>query len=234
MIVAVALGGFFYIHGKKLETRTQNTATISVSGEGKTSMSPDVAQLQFGVQVQREQTAKQAMSKLSTQMKAVIDAVKQAGVPDKDIRTESLSLNPAYDWTDKGQVARGFDASQSLSVKVRDLDRVSEVLSVAANAGANNIGGVNFTIDDPEQARATARKEAITQAQEKAKILAGQLGMNLGKLQGFSEGGGGYPPMPYRSMAGSAMMEKDVAVNAVVPAGEEEIQVQVTLTYELR
>lgn len=234
LIAAVVIGGAFYVGGKKIESRDHTPTMISVSGEGKSAVAPDIAQLSFGVMVQRAPTAKVAMETLAKDMKAVFEAVKKAGVEEKDITTEQLSLNPSYDWTDGKQVARGYDATQSLRVKVRDLDKTSDVLGAATAAGANQAGGVQFTVDDPEQARAEARQEAIEQAQAKAEVLAKQLGMKLGTLKSFSEGGGATPPMYYgRAVAG--MAEAQAADMATpLPAGEQDVNVTVTLTYELR
>ncbi len=233
LLVAVVIGGGFYVGGKKIESTDHTPTVISVTGEGKSAAAPDIAQLSFGVTVQRKVTAKEAMTELARTMTAVLEAVKEAGVPDKDITTEQLSLNPSYDWTDGKQVPRGYDATQSLRVKVRDMDNVSDVLGAATNAGANQAGGVQFTVDDPEQARAEARQKAIDQAQAKAEKLAGQLGMKLGKLKSFGEGGGATPPMYYGRAAG---MDMAVAESAAppLPVGEQDVNVTVTLTYELR
>ena len=233
VLAAVIIGGSFYVYGKKIEVKDVAPTLITVSGEGKASAVPDIAELSFGVQIQHQLTAKAAMDQLGKGMTAVFDAVKKAGVPEKDIKTESLSLNPAYDWNDGRQVMRGFDASQSLRVKVRDLDTVSDVLAAATNAGANQAGGVSFIVDDPEKSRAEARQEAITLAQAKAITLARQLGMSLGKLKNFSEGGDYEPPVMYAR--GMAMMDKAMEVTPTpLPAGEQEVRVQVTLTYELK
>src|SRR3989344_925984 len=137
-----------------------------------------------------------------------------------------------YDWTEQGQIFRGFEASQSFRVKVRDLAKVDDVLTVATDAGANQAGNVQFTIDDPEKQRADAREEAVAEAKRKAELLARNLGKRLGRLKGFSEGGGGWvQPMMMR-------VEKVVmsggAPDLPLPAGEQEINVQVTLTYELK
>jgi uncharacterized protein YggE len=237
LLLAVALGGFFYVAGKHLEVKNQGRvpAMISVSGEGKASVAPDIAELNFGVTVQRKSTAKAAMDELAKTMNAVLDAVKATGIPEKDISTASLSLMPAYDWADGKQIARGYDASQSLQVKVRDLDKTSDVLAAATNAGANNAGGVNFVVDDPATTQAGAREKAIAQAKEKAEKLAKQLGMSLGKLQSFSEGGSGYyPPMPYAARDMAAGMVANEAMAPSLPAGEQDVRVQVQLTYELR
>jgi uncharacterized protein YggE len=235
LLVAVALGGVFYVHGKKTEGEDHTPTMISVSGEGKSAATPDIAMLSFGIQIQRQTTAKEAMDKLGKGMQAILDAVEKAGVDKKDITTQGLSLNPAYDWNNGQQIMRGFDASQTLMVKVRDLDKTSDVLAAATNAGANSAGGVQFTVDDPEKARAEAREKAIEQAQAKAKVLAAQLHMHLGKLKNFSEGGGVVPPIMYGRGGAMALESKamDVAPTPL-PAGEQEVNVQVTMTYELR
>lgn len=233
VLVAVATGGAFYVGGKYLETQDHSAATITVSGEGKSAAMPDVAELSFGVRVERQADAKTAMDKLARLMEGVLDSIKKAGIEDKDINTEQLSLNPAYDWNEGKQIARGYDATQSLRVKVRDIDTVSSVLAAATNAGANQAGGVQFVVDNPETARAQAREKAITQAQEKARILAKQLGMRLGRLKNFGEDGGGYtPPMPYAHGLEMAMDAKAEA--PPIPAGEQEVRVNVSLTYEVR
>lgn len=231
LLIAVLLGGGFYVWGKTVETRDHTPTTISVSGEGKMSAAPDIAELDFGVQAEKQPTAKQAMQMLSKQMTAVLEAVKKAGVEEKDIATEQLSLNPAYDWQNGTQTLRGYAASQTLRVKVRDLDKTSDVLGAATAAGANQAGGVQFTMDDPEASRAQARAKAIAQSQEKAKTLAAQLGMTLGKVKSFSESGGASPPMLLRAME---MKSAAVAPSAPpIPAGEQETTVNVNLTYEL-
>lgn len=231
IIVAVIVGGAF-VWGKTIESSDRTPTMIAVSGEGRSFVVPDIAELSLGVQTGRQPTAKQAKAVLDEKMRAVFEAVKDAGVAEKDIRTESLALNPAYDWEDGRQIARGFEASQSLRVKVRDLDDVSDVLGAATQAGANQAGGVQFTVDDPEKARAEARQEAIEQAQEKAVVLAAQLGMRLGRVRSYNEGGGMPPPMPLMArgmMAEDAVMEK----SGPIPAGEQEVRVEVTLSYEL-
>jgi hypothetical protein len=206
--------------------------TISVVGEGKVAAVPDIAQLSFGVQTGREATAEQAMKNLEQSMTAIIAAVKGQGIEDKDIQTESLWMNPAYDWKDGMQIPRGYEATQSLRVKVRDLAKIGAVLSAATVAGANQVGGITFTIDDPEELRAEARAKAIEQAQQKAATLAGQLGKNLGVLKGFAEGAFVQPPVPWE--ARGLMMEGVGGGGLPVPGGEQEVSISVTLTYEVR
>lgn len=238
LLLAVAVGGLFFVAGKRIEADRepqQSEPTISVTGEGKVSAVPDIALVSLGVRTKRTDSADAAMTLLEKDMNAVIAAVKKEGVEEKDITTEHLSLNPIYDWTENGQVFRGFEASQSLRVKVRKLEDAGDVVSAATRAGANSAGGIQFTLDDPEKVRNEAREKAITQAKEKAKILASQLGVGLGELQSFTEGGGGYyPPMPYARMDAAMGAGEEKAMESIaIPAGEQEIIVQVTMTYEI-
>lgn len=241
LIAAVVIGGAFYIGGKNIEADSSDPAqhgSITVSGDGRVFTPPDIAELSLGVQTGRQATAGVAMERLKTSMDKVIAAVKAAGVEEKDISTQSFYLNPAYDWNNGQQIARGYEASQSLSIKVRDLDKVSEILGAATNAGANQAGNVNFTVDNPEEKRAEARAEAIEEAKEKARELAGQLGVSLGEITGFNENYGGYTPPIYYSReaygigGGADMAVENKAVQ--LPTGEQEINVSVSITYEIK
>lgn len=240
LLAAVVIGGLFYISGKHVETKNDDPAdhaTISVSGEGRAFVTPDIAQISVGVQTGRQGTAAGAMERLKTSMDKVIAAVKAEGVEEKDINTESFYLNPVYDYTTSGQIPRGFEASQSLRIKVRDLDNVSAILGAATVAGANQSGGVQFTVDDPEAKRSEAREEAIEKAKAKAAVLADQLNVKLGKILSFSEGyaGGPIPPMYYSRDAygvGGADMAQEKAI-VQLPVGEQEVNMSVTITYEI-
>jgi len=234
-IVVVIIGGAFYIYGKNIETNRQSTqpVIISVSAEAKTSATPDIASLSFGVQTGRQSTAKGAMSIIEKDMSAVIAAVKKAGIDEKDIKTESFWLNPVYDYQDGKQVPRGYEAGQSLRVKVRDLDKVGDVLSAATEAGANQAGGVSFDIDNTDDLMAQIRGEAIEKTRVKADMLAKSLGMSVVKVTGFNEGGGYTTPpemMRYEGYADTAVMEKSIEL----PAGQQEINVTVSVMYEIR
>lgn len=235
LIIAVAVGGAFYMAGQNISARAaQDTPpVISVSGEGKVSATPDIAMLTFGVTTGRKATAKEAISTLSTQMNAVMDAVSKTSVDKKDISTEQFSLSPEYDWSNSRQTIIGYNASEMLNVKVHNLDSTADVLAAATGAGANQAGNVNFTFDDPEKARSDARAKALTQAKEKAQTIASQLGLSLYKITAYSEGANGYPPMPMMASGfGGAAMDKASVVP--LPSGNQDVVVDVTLTYELR
>lgn len=235
ILTAVVIGGLFFVIGKNIEAspKPDQYASITVSGDGRVFAVPDIAQISVGMQTGRQPTASAAMANLKTTMDAVIAAIKAQGIDDDDISTQNFWLNPAYDYSNGRQVERGFEAGQSISIKVRDLDKTSDVLGAATAAGANQAGNVNFTVDDPDAKQAEARELAIREAQEKADELADQLGVSLGKILNFNEGyGGGYPvPMYYdrAGIGGGAMSEQAVQL----PVGQQEINVNVSITYEL-
>ena len=230
IIVALIVGGL-YVTGKKVENM-QPPPVISVQGQGKIQAVPDIAMLNFGVQTGRQPTAQRAMEILGKRMTAAFEALKEMGIEEKDIKTQSLNLNAAYDWNEGKRIDRGFEANQNLQIKVRDLDKITTVLDVVVRMGANQVGGVSFTIDDMDELREEARAMAIKDAKEKAQELAEDLGQTLGKFRGFSEGGGYNPPYPMMRMESMAM---DAKVGGTpIPAGEQEIVVSVTLTYEVQ
>lgn len=233
-ILAVVIGGAFYLAGKQMEKSPASSVpgTITVTGEGKAFVTPDIASISFGMQTGQQKTAAIAMQKLSENMTKIYEALQNAGIDKKDIATENFWLNPVYNWQTGTQILQGYEANQSLRVKVRDLDKISDVVSVATAAGANQAGSVNFTVDDPEAKRAEARKEAIEQAKEKAQELARQLGVSLGDLKGFSEGyNSGVTPYP--TMMRSEGMGGGGDASLPLPSGEQEMSVSVTVTYEL-
>jgi|TARA_Y100000310_G_scaffold22905_1_gene21873 hypothetical protein len=237
IVVALVAGGM-YVTGKVVETRHMDQFTIAIQGSGKVSAVPDIATLNFGVQTGRQKTAAGAMKMLTDKMTAVIEAIETAGVEEKDIRTQYLNLNPAFDWNEGKRIDRGFEATQSLMVKVRDLDKISNVLDAAVRSGANQAGSVGFTIDDPEVIKEEARAEAIEDAKTKAQKLAADLGVSLGKMQGFWEetGYGGGPVM----MRAEMMDAKGVgggyggSTAPPIPAGEQEVVVNVNITYKIK
>lgn len=230
LFAAVAIAGTFFLIGKAMEAEQQDIGTIVVTGDARVFAAPDIAEVTFGVQTGPQRTAKAALDRIDRDMKAIIAAVKKLAIEEKDISTQQFYMNPIYDWTDGRQRLLGYEANQMLSVKVRDLDRVGEILQAATAAGANQAGGITFRIDDPDQLRTEARGEAIKEARERAELLASQLGVALGDLQSFSEGFGAVPPGPIMDRA---MGMGGGGEGLAVPEGEQEVSVTVTLTYEI-
>ncbi len=210
--------------------RPFSAATITVSGEGKVFVKPDVAVVNVGV-------LKQGTDLVSTQRAAtdiinrVVEMVKREGAEEKDIKTTSYSISPRYDYKDGTQIFRGYEVHQNLEVKLRDLGKVGGILSRSAEFGANQVGSIQFTVDDPKTAKEEARAMAIKDAKEKAAKLAKNLNISLKKLVSYSESGGGFPPAPIYGRAAEFGLGGDFPA---VPSGENEINAFVNLVYEIR
>ncbi|MFA6918727.1 MAG: SIMPL domain-containing protein [Patescibacteria group bacterium] len=209
---------------------------VTVDGVGKVTAKPDVAMVNIGIitegnsvtQIQKDNTSK---------MNAITKAIKdQFKIEDKDIQTTNYSINPKYDWTSGTQKIVGYSISQSLNVKVRNFDNVGNILAKASELGANSVNGPTFTIDDPEVYKSQAREKAVAQAKDKAKVLADQVGISLGRIMNFSEGVSGNYSVPMMDSA-TYGMGGGVATKAVSPdiqAGSEDIQVNVSISYEIK
>ncbi len=232
----VVLAGLFYLAGQyitsqpqRIKQETEANREISVQGTGEVTSKPDVARLTLGVQIEAQPTAKQAIDQLATKFSAVQKALEATGIKKDDIKTSNVSVNPAYDFQ-TGRTLRGFEANETVTVTIRDLERVGDVLTQGTAAGANQAGGVAFEVDDPTALQEEAQTKAIEDAREKAERLAKTLGVRLGSVKSFKvDAVGGGPPIFGRAEAavgGDAKLP--------VPSGMEELKATVTITYELR
>ncbi|MDP3645849.1 MAG: SIMPL domain-containing protein [bacterium] len=222
------------------------TNVISVSGEGEVFAVPDMAT--FSVTVQEEaKEVKDAQDTATKKNNDIIAYLKGAGVDEKDIQTTDYNVYPQYDYANATcsggycppgkQTLRGFQVSQTLTVKVRDTKKAGDLLSGVGSRGASQVSGLNFTIDDQDALEAEARDKAITDAKEKAEVLAKSLGVTIVRVVGFSEGGYGGPI--YYAKATMAMDEggRGGALSAPSPeiaTGQNKITSNVEVTYEIR
>jgi hypothetical protein len=228
------LAGLFFLAGKYVESRPYSAPSVSAQGETKVAVQPDLALVTLGVQTGRQPTAEQTTTLLEATMKEVLAAVGELGVEGKDVQTSNFTLYPAYDWVDGEQIARGFEASQNVTIKVRTPEMAGDVIAAATAAGANNVSGVQFTLEDLEKVKDEARRESIGKARAQAELLASELGMRVGKLISYGEDATSYPGDVYGR--GGYGMGGDMAVSeaAALPTGEQEITVRVYLSYQLR
>ncbi|WKZ29046.1 MAG: SIMPL domain-containing protein [Patescibacteria group bacterium] len=204
--------------------------TIAISAEGKVTALPDIATVSVGVQTDNRAVSA-AQKENSTKMNAIIEKVKSFGVAAEDIKTSNYSIYPQYDYVNGRQVERGFMVTQNIDVKVRNLDAIGEILAAAGDLGANQVGGVSFTIDEPEDLRQQARLKALEAAKKKAQALADASGVKLGKVVGFSENEGYVPsPMYY---AKDAAMGMGGGAAPSISSGSQDVIVNVTVLYEI-
>lgn len=227
-------------------------STIMVSGSGETYAIPDIATFSFSV-TEIGSTVKQAQEKADQKVNKALGAVRESGIEDKDIKTTGYNVYPKYEWnqtpcpvTTNGMsypcssgknVLTGYEVSQTITVKVRDTEKVGDLVTKVGAVGVSNISGVEFTVDDRDKYVAQAREEAIAEAKGKAKELAKQLGVRLGKIVYYNENGNypiyyGAEGMGAKDMAVSSIAP--VAARAELPTGETKITSDISITYEIK
>ncbi len=205
---------------------------LDISATGEVTRVPDVAIISTGV-VTRATTATGAIQQNAARMERVRSALKRAGIEDKDIQTSSISLNPDYHYEqNKPPRLTGYQASNQVSVRFRDIGDTGKILDALVAEGANQISGPSLTIDKPEQALDEARMKAIANGRARADLYARALGMRVVRLLSVSEGGGYSvpPPMPMYARAEAASMDAQTKIDP----GEQKVQVGVSMSFELQ
>ncbi len=210
---------------------TTKSDSFTVSGEGKVTVIPDIAIVQVGVTAEGP-TVSGVQQEINASMNAVTEAVKKLGVDAKDIRTSRYDISPKYDYTDGRRESDGYEANTSLTIRVRKIDTANSVIDAATAAGANDIGGVTFDVDDKDGAENQARELAVRDAKTKAAAAAKAAGFTLGKVINYSEGRGA-APRPVMYDAAKSLPEAGGGEPTNVEPGSSEVDVTVTLSYEI-
>lgn len=223
---------------------SKEVSTITLSGHGEVNAVPDIAGVDFTISKEAK-TVKEAQNLVAEVEKKALAFLKEAGVADKDIKTSNASFNPKYEYKYEKVVCNefgcppnngksvivGYEASESITVKVRNTDDVGKIMQGLGGLGVSNLYGPNFSIDNEDGLKAEARKKAIDDAKEKAKILARDLGVKLGKISSFNESGNYPMPMYAKTMMAESAVRDSAAV---IPKGENTISSDVTIVYEIR
>lgn len=206
--------------------------TLNLAAYGETEIAPDMATISLGVMTEGD-TAQAAMQANATRMNAVIAALKRGGIAERDIQTSNLNLSPRYQYVENlPPKLIGYQASNQVTVKVRDLKRLGQAVDATVNAGANQVHGISFGLDDPTAAENAAREQAVKALAAKAELYARATGHRVVRLVTLSEGGGSYPVPPPMPIAAMASFRKESADTAVSP-GELKVRVDVTGLYEM-
>jgi hypothetical protein len=224
------------IHPNSIQPET----TLDITANAKVKRAPDTAHITAGVQEEAD-TAVAAMQAQADAMTSMMQALKAAGIADKDMQTSNISLNPVYDYVEETdtsgrrsgkQVLRGYSASNQLTVKVTDLDTLGETLDSLVAAGGNRFSGLSFSLDDPSGAQDEARQKAVADAMARAELYADAVGMKVARIVGISESGGfEQTPMPMGRMA--AMAESADMSSTPISGGEITYSAQVSIRFEL-
>ena len=203
---------------------------LNVSAQGEAKRVPDIATISTGV-VTRAADANAAMRANADQMAKVMAAVKAAGIAERDIQTAGISVHPQYRYAENQTPAiTGYQASNTVNLKVRDITKLGKVLDALAAQGANQINGPTFEIDQPEPVYDEARLAALKKAQARAETYAKALGLRVRRIVSVSEGsGGGFQPMPAMAMSMRGKAEMDTSVSP----GETKLSVNLDVVFEL-
>ncbi|HPG23599.1 MAG TPA: SIMPL domain-containing protein [Amaricoccus sp.] len=197
---------------------------ITVTGSAEVEALPDIATVSAGVETQASEAAA-AMAANATAMNAVFAALEAAGIDRADVQTSRLSLDSIWENRSDGGTPKvvGFQASNMVTVTVRDIDRLGAVVDAVAAAGGNRIFGVDFAVDEPRAQIDAARERAVADARAKAELYAGAAGVALGPVLSISEGGGSGPsPAPVFARA-EAMADTPVAGGTITLGASVEV-----------
>jgi len=247
-MVFLALASYASLNFETMKHLEGAPATISVTGEGEVLSVPDIGQFTFSVQAQSD-TAKGAQDLSGETMNDILAYLRESGVVEADIKTINYNLYPRYRFEENicdgtnslgycppgDRVVDGFDASQSVQVMVRDTEIAPGIISGVGERGATNISGLDFVIDDPDMLMDEARAAAITDAKERAGLLAEELGVRIVRFSGYYEDSAGYgEPALYQTRNVAFDLEEAAFSGAELPIGEEKIVSRVTVVYEVR
>ena len=203
---------------------------LSVSAQAEAKRVPDVATISAGV-VTQAPDANSAMRANAVEMEKVMAAIKAAGIAERDIQTSGINLNPQYKYVEnQNPTIIGYQASNTVSLKVRDIGKLGKVLDALVASGANQVNGPSFEIDQPDEAYDEARRSALDKAQSRATMYAKTLGLRVRRIVSISEGGGFRPPVPMPMMA---MARGKAEADTAVSPGETTLSANLDVVFEL-
>ncbi|TCL74869.1 SIMPL domain-containing protein [Rhizobium sp. BK251] len=211
-------------------------AIIMVTGEGESVMAPDMAVVNLSV-VRQAKTAREALDENNKAMTDVLAALKAGGIEDRDLQTSGFSIQPQYSYpqSNDGQPQQpqliGYQATNTLTVRIRDLTKLGAIIDQSVTLGVNQGGDIQFTNDKPEGAFEEARKIAVTNAAAKAKTLAEAAGVKLGRIIEISENQ--LRPIPQPVYRAAMMKEASDAGAPPVAGGENSYNITVNVTFAL-
>ena len=212
-------------------TQTITGTRLDINATGEVTRVPDVAVISAGVS-SRSPTATGALQDTADRMQRVLAALRRAGVADRDVQTSHISLNPEYRYPEnQAPQLVGYTASNSVTVRFRDIGSSGKIIDALVSQGANQVNGPNLVVDKPEAALDDARAKAVATGRARAELYARAVGMRIVRIVSINETAGYYAPPP--PMAPSPMVMARRADTSIEP-GEQKLQVTVSMTFELQ
>ncbi|WP_099864589.1 SIMPL domain-containing protein [Pararhizobium haloflavum] len=235
LVVPAGMNSPVFAQPQAVETRQEQPGTISVTGEGDAAVAPDMALVTLTV-LREAETARQALDDSNEAMEEVLQAMRDEDIAERDLQTSGFGINPQYVYPNGENEVRepritGYEVSNTLTVRLRDLEKLGALLDASVSLGVNQGGNIVFTNNDPAQTLAEAREDAVGDARARAETLADAAGVSLGRILRIDESTQAPPPMPMAR----AEMAKSFAADASVPvaSGENLYHVTVTMTFEI-
>ncbi len=217
--------------------RSNNGDTISFTGESSMNITPDIARVSMGYTAEKSTVAK-AQEEVTKVMNKFEARLQEIGIKLEDIKTKQYNIYPQYSYTNSKRVLTGYQVSQNIEIKIRDLEKSAEVLSLAGELGLNEINGLTFEIDDKEKYIGTLKEEAIKKAKINAKLEADLLDIELGDIVNYYFSTDGDRGIVYDLYSSKAFATNDAIGESLsaptLNAGEQELKVKVNITYRLR
>lgn len=231
LVTAIAAAAAFPAAAQETPSRIPPDSTVlDIAAEGSTTRVPDLAMVQAGV-VTQAPTAVQAMQANSARMASAIAALRGSGIAERDLQTAVVSLNPIYRNDDnKPPVITGYQASNLLTVRFRDVAKSGAILDTLVRQGANNISGPNLTLEQPEPALDEARTDAVRKARSRAELYARAAGLRVDRILSISETGASVPEAGYASLQRVSLAAADTQV---LP-GERKVTINVSVRFLLK
>lgn len=235
-IIALWLINYFNISYPLTVTSRTASGELAVVGVGRVDATPDTATVDLGIVVNDADTIEAASSEINRVNNAIVAAVSALGIKKEDVKTSNYSIVPNYDYSRGGNgVITGYNGNTTITVKVTDTSKLPQVIEAGTRAGANQVIGTNYSIQEPEKIQEQARLKAIENAKEQAQKLANELGIKLGKVTNIIESSSGGGPIPMYDKA--IGMEGRGGINMPAPdlqPGTQTITSTVTLYFEKR
>lgn len=235
LLVVLIIAGMFSISAiRRYIDASPIVRSITVSAEGKTVVTPDIAKVSFSVISEGMDTVKIAEDNVK-KMNKTIDFVKEQGVDVKDIQTAGYNLSPKYAYNESTgrSYISGYTLTQTVYITIRDFSKISAILGTLPTLGVNNISSLSFDIEDQDTALADARNQAFEKAFAKAKEMADKNGVKIKRVVTFSDYQNAYYPVYNNSIKAMATDSVAGAATPNIEAGSQEVKVNVSVTYEL-
>jgi len=235
VVSATGCGSYFGSDSAEIvgSISSQQNIGIWVTGVGEVNVVPDIAMLSIGVQAQKNTVAEAQQAVVGT-MDEVVAILASYSIDEEDIQTQQFSIQPVYNWNEKGQILVGYSVTNIVIVKIRNIDNTGSIIdnAVAATGDYIRVNSITFTVDEPEAYFEEARQEAMDKAEAKAKQLAELGGVNLGKPNYIYErSDNASPPVVYRDYVQEGSSSD---IETSISPGEIEIQLTIEVHYGIK